>query len=75
MKSSGWYDGYRKINGYKRAFFMASFYYFHGFRIDQIFATSKISINSARYEWLSNERLGSVSDHAALVVDLEIVTA
>lgn len=73
MKSAGWYDGYRKINGDKRAFSWRHSSSSNGFRIDHIFATSKISINRARYEWFSMERLGSVSDHAALIVDLEIL--
>jgi exonuclease III len=72
----GWHDSFRHLHGDARAYTWYSPNGRNGFRIDQAFVNRKLlpRLVDSRYEWArldAGDRDDAVSDHAALIVDLE----
>jgi exonuclease III len=81
LEAAGWADAFRLIRGAERAYTWYSPNGGNGFRIDQAFVNRALQprLRSARYEWgaASGEptrraRRHALSDHAALLVDLDV---
>jgi exonuclease III len=73
LARAGWQDGFRHLRGRTRAYTWYSPNAGNGFRIDQAFLNPALlpSLVSARYTWGTGSReRRSLSDHAALVLDL-----
>jgi len=72
-----WRDAFRHLHGDERAYTWYSPNGRNGFRLDQAFVNRPLlpRLVDARYEWAfganDDERRDTVSDHAALIVDLE----
>lgn len=73
IRLAGWIDVWRSRNPTKRQYTWYSTYN-NGFRLDQVFATSEIepTIKKVRYDWGDGGRDVSLSDHAAIVFELEL---
>ncbi|MCK6575632.1 hypothetical protein L6V77_31645 [Myxococcota bacterium] len=72
LECRGWVDAWRHRNGDTRAsswFSSAG----NGFRIDHAFVTSALVAGLVDARYSDAERAAGLSDHAALVVDLEVV--
>jgi exonuclease III len=77
LEEAGWRDGFRHLRRDTRAYTWYSPNGRNGFRIDQAFVNRSLlpQLVDARYEWAlcdqDDERRGAISDHAAMVVDLD----
>jgi exonuclease III len=80
LEAAGWADAFRLFRGSERAYTWYSPNGGNGFRIDQAFVNSALrpQLRCARYEWGAadadrsrRQRRDALSDHAALLVDLE----
>lgn len=71
IEESGWADVWRELNPEGREF---TWYSNHGngFRIDQMFATKSVakSVESIRHDWGEGGREVRLSDHAAIVFEI-----
>ena len=72
----GWRDGFRYLHGEARAYTWYSPNGRNGFRLDEAFVNRRLlpRLLSTRYEWAvpdGGERRDAISDHAALIVELE----
>jgi exonuclease III len=83
LEAAGWADAFRRLRGATRAYTWYSPNGGNGFRIDQAFVNRALRsrLRSASYEWGGTPgvrpgrwRRDSLSDHAALLVDLEAAT-
>ena len=76
FEDRGWIDAFRHLHGDKREYSWYS-HRNNGFRLDYAFGSPELgaSIKAARYVWGSDpediQRREALSDHAALIVDLE----
>lgn len=79
LHDHGWVDVFRQRHGQERAYTWYSPNGGNGFRIDQAFANPTLHpmIRAIRYVWgqqgLEPERRDSLSDHAAIVLDVELL--
>jgi len=78
LEAAGWADAFRHLRGEERAYTWYSPNGGNGFRIDQAFVNSALRprLRAARHEWGRapggrGARRDALSDHAALLVDLE----
>lgn len=80
LEAAGWADAFRLLRGSERAYTWYSPNGGNGFRIDQAFVNSALRprLRCARHEWGAadadrsrRQRRDALSDHAALLVDLE----
>jgi exonuclease III len=77
LERAAWYDGFRRMRGDERVYSWYSPNGRNGFRIDQAFINRRLlpRLIDTRYEWArctnDNDRRDAVSDHAAMIVDLE----
>ena len=77
LEDASWRDAFRHLHGDQREYTWYSPNGRNGFRLDQAFVNRHLlpRLIAARYEWASSadrqERRDTVSDHAALLVDLE----
>lgn len=71
IQDLGWADAFRHTHGHERAYSWYSPNRGNGFRLDQAFLNRAFldRLHDARYEWAGG-RVGGMSDHAALLVDL-----
>lgn len=76
LSARGWPDAYRQLHGDTLAHTWYSPNAGNGYRLDQAYLNQRLlpALNGARYEWGTDENLGTkrhvLSDHAALIVDL-----
>jgi exonuclease III len=76
----GWADAFRNLRGDERAYTWYSPNGGNGFRLDQAFINRRLlpRLHDARYVWGSpaegEARRDALSDHAALIVDLNLGT-
>jgi exonuclease III len=74
LEESGWHDAFRLVRGEARAYTWYSPNGGNGFRIDQAFVNQQLRprLRDVRYDWGRRVgRRGRLSDHAALLVDLQ----
>jgi exonuclease III len=76
LEAAGWADGFRLLRGEERAYTWYSPNGGNGFRIDQAFVNRALRprFREARYEWGTapgQRARHALSDHAALLVDLD----
>ena len=77
FEAAGWRDSFRHLNPELREYTWYSPNGGNGFRIDQAFVSRPLAgrITSAAHAWALSEahpgRRDSISDHAALIVDIE----
>ena len=76
LEAAGWRDAYRHIHSDTRAYTWYSPSGRNGFRLDQAFVNRHLMprLLDARYRWAKDARgarRDAVSDHAALIVDIE----
>jgi exonuclease III len=77
LERAAWHDSFRRLYGDQRVYTWYSPNGGNGFRIDQAFVNRHLlsRLVDTRYEWAycatGNDRRDAVSDHAALIVDLE----
>ncbi len=80
LEAAGWADAFRRLGGTRRAYTWYSPNGGNGFRIDQAFVNRALRprLQSAAYEWgaapagrSGRARRDALSDHAALLVDLD----
>ena len=80
LEAAGWADAFRRLRGARRAYTWYSPNGGNGFRIDQAFVNRALQprLRSASYAWgapanghSGTARRHALSDHAALMVDLE----
>lgn len=73
LEAAGWRDAFRALHGEAHAYTWYSPNAGNGFRLDQCFINGALlpRLRGARYKWGSAERRDGLSDHAALIVDLE----
>ena len=77
MEKTGWVDVFRQLHGDRREYTWYS-HKDNGFRLDHAFASKAIAqqAQSVKHVWggfgLPGERRESLSDHAALIVDLKM---
>jgi endonuclease/exonuclease/phosphatase family metal-dependent hydrolase len=75
LEQSGWHDAFRLLRGPERAYTRYSPNGGNGFRLDQAFVNPQLRsrLRDVRYDW--GRRMGRparrLSDHAALLVDLQ----
>ena len=78
LEEAGWRDGFRLLHGERREFTWYSPNGRNGFRLDEAFLNRPLAqrLTEVRYEWGSSTsnatRRDALSDHAALIVDLEM---
>jgi exonuclease III len=78
LESLGWRDAFRHAHPDGREFTWYSPNGRNGFRLDQAFVSRRLRthVSAVRHSWArtgaSAERLDAVSDHAALILDLDI---
>ena len=75
-EAAGWRDAYRHVHADTRAYSWYSPNGRNGFRLDQAFVNRHLTprLVDARYHWAKDgrgARRDTVSDHAALIVDIE----
>lgn len=80
LAGCGWADAFRVLSGTRRAYTWYSPNGRNGFRIDQAFVNAALlsHVRRARYVWARDRRttrLDAVSDHAALVLDMDFAAA
>jgi endonuclease/exonuclease/phosphatase family metal-dependent hydrolase len=79
LEEAGWRDAFRHLHGERRAYTWYSPNGGNGFRIDQAFVHRSLlpRLIDARYDWArarsgeDAERRDAISDHAAIIVELE----
>ena len=76
LEAAGWRDAYRHVHGDTRTYSWYSPNGRNGFRLDQAFVNRHLTprLLDARYHWAKHgrgARRDAVSDHAALIVDIE----
>ena len=77
LEQAGWRDSFRNVHGDARAYTWYSPNGRNGFRIDQAFVNRNLlpRLIDTRYEWAGfsgdGARIDAISDHAALIVDIE----
>ncbi len=77
LENNGWADSFRHLHGDRREYTWYSPGHNNGFRLDQAFVSPhlKQQITAVRHLWLAHpgqpQRRDGLSDHAALVVDLD----
>lgn len=77
LRGAGWFDGFRLKHGGRREFTWYSPERGHGLRLDQVFLEggSATTLLDVRHHWAFDpgrgERRDALSDHAALIVDLD----
>jgi exodeoxyribonuclease III len=76
LERYAWHDGFRRLYGDERVYTWYSPNGRNGFRIDQAFINRHLlpRLIDTHYEWAyrdADDRRDAVSDHAALIVDLE----
>ena len=73
LERLGWADAFRLLRGRARAYKWYSPNGGNGFRIDQAFVDRGLRsrLRAARYDWGNAHPPGALSDHAALVLDLD----
>ena len=77
LEGAGWRDGFRYLNGDARAYTWYSPNGRNGFRLDEAFINRRLisRLLDTRYEWAvsasGDGRREAVSDHAALIVEIE----
>lgn len=76
LASAGWHDAFRRLHGDTREYTWYSPSHDNGFRLDQAFVNTKAcqDLVACRHEWGSghrSHRRDAVSDHAAIIVDLD----
>jgi len=77
LEQAAWCDGFRRLHGDERVYTWYSPNGRNGFRLDQAFINRLLlpRLVDTRYEWAlcadGRDRRDTVSDHAALIVDLE----
>ena len=78
LDAGGWADAFRALHGQRRAYTWYSPNGRNGFRLDEAFVNRALQprLRAARYAWgtplgVPNARREALSDHAALIVDLE----
>lgn len=77
LEGAGWRDGFRYLNGDARAYTWYSPNGRNGFRLDEAFINRRLisRLLATRYEWAvsasGDGRREAVSDHAALIVEIE----
>ena len=83
LEAAGWADAFRCLSGARRAYTWYSPNGGNGFRIDQAFVNRALGprLRSVSYEWGTTpggrpgrRRRDALSDHAALLVDLDAAT-
>jgi exonuclease III len=80
LDAAGWTDAFRRLRGEERAYTWYSPNGGNGFRIDQAFVNRALQprLRSARHEWGRatgrRPRRDALSDHAALLLDLDAAT-
>jgi exonuclease III len=79
LADCGWADAFRVLAGRRRAYTWYSPNGRNGFRIDQAFVNAALMphVRRARYVWARDgrpRRFDAVSDHAALILDLDFTT-
>ncbi|NKB99478.1 MAG: hypothetical protein GKR90_13415 [Pseudomonadales bacterium] len=78
IEQAGWRDAFRLLHGNKREYTWYSPGHDNGFRLDQLFVSPQLvdRVVSTQHIWVSDERQAhrreAVSDHAALVMDLDL---
>jgi len=76
LEESHWKDAYRVLHGQRRVYSWYSPQAKNGFRLDQAFLNEPLAkrLRTARYAWGGADSVASISttlsDHAALIVDL-----
>lgn len=78
LDAAGWHDAFRRLHGERRAYTWYSPNGGNGFRLDQAFLNPGLHarLTHARYQWgkprgQRNARRESLSDHAALILELD----
>lgn len=77
IEALGWVDAFRHLHGEKRVYSWYS-HRDNGFRLDQAFLNPKMmpALQAMRYEWgkseLEPERRDGLSDHAAILLELDL---
>jgi exonuclease III len=77
LEQAAWRDGFRHFHGDERVYTWYSPNGRNGFRLDQAFINRRLlpRLVDTRYEWAlcadGRDRRDTVSDHAALIVDLQ----
>ena len=80
LEAAGWRDAFRQLRGDSRAYSWYSPNAGNGFRLDQAFVNARLMsrVREVRYAWGSlagsrrrDARRDALSDHAALIVDLD----
>jgi len=77
LEDAGWSDGFRHLHGDSRAYTWYSPNGRNGFRLDQAFINRRLMprLIDTRYEWAlspdGDGRPDRISDHAAVIVDVE----
>lgn len=80
LERAGWLDAFRLLHGDARAYTWYSPNAGNGFRLDQAFVNRRLTprLAATRYEWgwanEGNPRRDVLSDHAALIIDLDLAT-
>ena len=74
MEALNWNDGFRYLHNDKREFTWYSPNGRNGFRLDQVFLHRHClsKLKTLRHDWGNGDRRDSLSDHAAIVVDLDL---
>jgi len=75
LERAGWRDGFRHLRGAARAYTWYSPNAGNGFRLDQAFLNPGLlrHLDRARYTWGRRGRATALSDHAALLLDLQTI--
>lgn len=79
IEDRGWCDAFRHLHGEKRVYTWYSPNGKNGFRLDEAFVNPELTpfLIAARYVWGQNhddpDRRDGLSDHAALLIELEIL--
>ena len=74
MEVLNWHDGFRYLHEDKREFTWYSPNGRNGFRLDQAFLHRQLlsALKNFRHDWGNGDRRDALSDHAAMIVDLDL---
>jgi exonuclease III len=78
IEEAGWRDAFRLVHGSRQEFTWYSPGHDNGFRLDQVFVSPQLveRVENVSHIWAEDDRQAhrrdAVSDHAALVVDLDL---
>jgi exonuclease III len=77
MEDSDWHDTFRYLHGDQRAYTWYSPNGKNGFRLDQAFVNRHMidRVTGTQYVWVQSEGLRQVSDHAAILLELDVPLA